>query len=235
MGALPEYGTSNEAGRENWIRQKLLGIPTGHTILDAGAGDQKHKWGCQHLKYVSQDFAKYDGKGDSKGLQTGVYNYGELDIVSDITKIPRADKFFDAILCSEVLEHIPHPELAIKEFSRLLTTGGTLLLTAPFCSLTHFAPYYYANGFSQYWYSVILLEHGFKIEDIQTYGNYFEYLAQEMHRLPHIISYNGKGIRTEEELDLISNMIKLLQKYGEPDETSHELLNFGMLVTAVKQ
>ena len=37
------------------------------------------------LDYVSQDFAQYDGEGDTIGLQTGTWDQAQLDIISDIT------------------------------------------------------------------------------------------------------------------------------------------------------
>ena len=131
----------NQQNREIWLEEALKKIPTGSRILDAGAGELRYKEFCEHLNYVSQDFAQYNGEGDSKGLQTGTWDQTKLDIISDITEIPELDDSFDAIMCVEVFEHLPDPTLAIKEFARLLKSGGTLIITAPFCSLTHFAPY----------------------------------------------------------------------------------------------
>ncbi len=86
------------------------------------------------------DFGEYDGKGDGEALQIGEFDYGKLDIISDITSIPAPDSSFDAIMCIEVLEHLPDPIKAIQEFYRLLKPNGHLLITAPFCSLTLFFP-----------------------------------------------------------------------------------------------
>ena len=144
----------NEQSRINWVTAVLEKIPAGWVILDAGAGEQQYKKFCTHLKYVSQDFAAYNPVSNEQGLQMGSWNYGELDIVSDITNIPRADGSFDAILCTEVFEHIPDPIAALKEFSRLLRPGGVLIITAPFCSMTHFAPFHFATGFNKYFYEI---------------------------------------------------------------------------------
>src|SRR5215467_8426672 len=140
---MRKVGTQNEQDRVNWIERTLQRIPEGARILDAGAGERQFKRFCGHLRYVAQDFAKYDGRGDGAGLHTGAWNHTGLDIVSDIASIPEPDESFDAIMCTEVLEHIPEPAAALQEFSRLLVPGGYMLLTAPFCSLTHFAPYHY--------------------------------------------------------------------------------------------
>jgi hypothetical protein len=64
-------GSHNERNRDDWVRRELSSIPAAWRILDAGAGEQPYRSACAHLKYVSQDFAKYHGTGDI-GLQPGV-------------------------------------------------------------------------------------------------------------------------------------------------------------------
>lgn len=174
----------NEETRQQWLRIKLSAIKAGSRILDAGAGELKNKPLCSHLNYVSQDICKYEGSGDQKGLQTQTWNTSQIDIISDIVDIPEPDCAFDVILCSEVLEHIPNPLNALKEFSRLLKPGGQLILTAPFSSLVHFSPYHYATGFSRYWYELHLPDLNFKIEELTPNGDWFSLLKQEILRLP---------------------------------------------------
>ncbi len=41
------------------------------------------------------------------------------------------DESFDAFLALDVMEHIPHPEMAVREISRVLTDQGTAILTFP--------------------------------------------------------------------------------------------------------
>ena len=65
-------GTTNSIFRENWLESVLNDIPKGMKILDAGAGESQYKKYCTHLDYVSQDFAEYDGTGDSKGNSEGI-------------------------------------------------------------------------------------------------------------------------------------------------------------------
>ncbi len=125
-------GSQNERVRLSWLKHTLTSIPAGSRILDAGAGELAQKKYCEHLNYVSQDFAQYDGKGDGVGLHTKTWDNSRIDIISDITNIPEPDGSFDAIMCIEVFEHIPNPILAIKEFSRLLKDDGFLVIIAPF-------------------------------------------------------------------------------------------------------
>ena len=177
------YKNINERNRQVWLKKTLSDLPQGARILDAGAGELRNRSLCGHLFYVSQDFCRYTGIGDGKGLQTGKWDTGYIDLVCDITDIPEPNASFDVILCSEVIEHIPDPAKAIAEFDRLLKPGGKLILTAPFASLVHFAPYHYCSGFSRYWYEYHLPLRGFLIEELLPNGDWFAYCHQELVRL----------------------------------------------------
>ncbi len=231
-------GINNKIIRDLWLEKTLSGIPKGLKILDAGAGELQYKKYCKHLEYVSQDFGQYNGKGDKKGLQTEKWDNSKLDIISDITNIPVPDSSFDAIMCIEVFEHIPEPIMAIKEFSRILKRGGVLIFTAPVCSLTHFSPYYFYNGYSRYFYEKFIHEYGFTIEELTYNGNWFEYVAQELHRLPYMLNrYSGfRGGRLFSlfmRVALVPLFI-LLAEASTRDKDSNELLSFGIHIKALK-
>ena len=228
-------GTKNGLNREEWLKVTLQKINDGESILDAGAGEGQFKKLCTHLKYTSQDLAEYDGEGDGSGLHTESRDYKELDIISDITDIPVEDESFDAIMCIEVFEHITNPLDALKEFNRILKKGGKLILTAPFNSLTHYAPYHFSTGFTKYFYQHHLEKYDFKILELTENGNYFEYLAQETRRLKSVSSkYVGKKFNFFEKAQIIF-FLRLLKKLSKNDNGSNELLNFGIHVLAEKR
>ena len=224
----------NESNRIKWLEKTLKKIPKNSKILDAGAGEQQFKKFCSHLNYVSQDFAQYDGTGDSKGLQIGKWDQTQLDIIGDITSIPEPDESFDVILCTEVFEHLPEPILALKEFSRLLHPGGQLILTAPFCSLTHFSPYHFYTGFNRYFYETHLPSHDFKIIELEQNGNFFEYLAQEIRRISYIAEVYTKNNPAILEKLALKIVLRMLEKFSKQDKGSEELLHFGYHILAVK-
>lgn len=230
-----KVGTLNESTRINWVKKTLKKIPKGSRILDAGAGEQQFKQFCSHLIYASQDFAKYNGQGDRKGLQTKIWDNSNLDIVSDITSIPVADCSFDAVLCTEVFEHLPNPLLALKEFSRIIKKGGYLIITSPFCSLTHFAPYHFYSGFNRYFYETYLTKFGFKIIEIKANGNFFEYLAQEIRRIPEVKKmYVSSFKKNIFETTTHKITLHFLDQWSKKDKGSDELLCFGYHVFARK-
>lgn len=231
-------GRKNKITRDLWLEGTLIQIPKDSKILDVGSGELRYKKYCKHLEYVSQDFGQYNGKGDDKGLQTGKWDNTKIDIVSDITNIPVPSSSFDAIMCIEVFEHIPDPINAIKEFSRILKRGGTLILTAPVCSLTHFAPYYFYNGYSKYFYEKFLYENGFKIQELSNNGNWFEYIAQELHRLPNILNryanFSGGRLFLVFLRIVLVPLFILLAKASNRDKGSSEVLSHGIHIKAVK-
>lgn len=227
-------GTTNEEVRVKWIEDTLKKMPAGSKILDAGAGECQFRKFCSHLNYVSQDFAQYTGEGEV-GLQTGSWDNSKLDIVSDITAIPVEDGSFDAVMCTEVLEHVPDPVAALKELNRLLKPGGYLLITAPFASITHFAPYHFASGLSRFFYEHHLKQMNYDIKEIFHNGNFFEFVAQEVRRVKRIgKEYTGTKLNILDKI-AIHSVLPLLQRLSKKDKKSQELLCFGVHVFAQKK
>ena len=224
----------NPQVRNEWVEARLAEIPNGLILLDAGAGEMQYKKYCKKLKYIAQDFGEYVPFQEGEGLHPFIWDTSEVDIISDIINIPLEDNFVDVILCTEVFEHIKNPILAIKEFSRILKPGGKLLLTAPFCSITHMAPYYYQNGFSKYWYREILKDYKFKINEETSYGNYFAYIIQELFRVSEVAKRYCDRNLSREETKLLSDTIKMLSSLSKSDSNSEELLCFGWMIEATK-
>jgi SAM-dependent methyltransferase len=228
-------GTKNAATRDAWVTEVLAALPTGARLLDAGAGECQYKKHCGHLKYVAQDIAVYNGKGDT-GLQTGSWDFSQIDIVSDILDIPEPDASFDAVLCTEVLEHLPDPVRALDEMARLLRPGGTFIITAPFWSLTHFAPYHYATGFNRYFYEFHLARLGFDIVDMIPNGNFFECVGQELRRVAEMAQQFAGGDKpTPLELGATQIVLAMVERMSARDTGSPEMLHFDYQVRAVKR
>ena len=178
---------NDQCDRDDFVRAELKKIQTGKLLLDAGCGSQRYREYCSHLNYKAQDFGQYttdvkkrigsDGVGGKEG-----YIYGDLDYVGDVWDIKEENNTFDAILCTEVFEHIPHPIETIKEFSRLLKKEGRLIITSPSNCLRHMDPYFFYSGFSDRWYEKFLGDNGLKIESLIAVGDYYSWLSVEMAR-----------------------------------------------------
>ncbi len=229
----------NETIRLEWVAQQLRLLPSKSTILDVGAGECQYKEFCSHLDYVSQDVAVYDGKGDQSGLQTGEWDFSQIDIRCDLLDIPE-DRKFDAILCTEVLEHVPDPIAAVRKLARLAKDGGTIIVTAPFWSMTHFAPYHYATGFSSFFYRHHFEELGLEVVTLQANGGYFDFLEQELSRTAHIYRKYTKTKMSFVKREILKLAARIAKGAADDDgeklsRGSSELMTQGWHVVAKKR
>jgi SAM-dependent methyltransferase len=55
-----------------------------------------------------------------------------VDVSGDITNLPFDNASFDLVLCSHVLEHVPHDIKAMKELYRILRLDCVLLVQVPY-------------------------------------------------------------------------------------------------------
>lgn len=99
-------------------------------VLDAGAGNAPYAELFRHCEYVTVDW--------QNSVHEGAVN---SDIVAALDELPVADAAFDGVLCTEVLEHVRHPEAVLGELQRILVPGGRLCLTVPFVWPLHEEPF----------------------------------------------------------------------------------------------
>lgn len=93
-----------------------------------------------------------------------------VDVIAPAEHLPFADRVFDVILCTEVLEHTLEPVMVMREFARLLKPGGFLLLSVPFIYPLHEAPYDYWR-FTSYGLRHLCQKAGFEVIYIHTKGS----------------------------------------------------------------
>jgi SAM-dependent methyltransferase len=216
--------------RDSWVKHKASLIPDGAKVLDAGAGQCQYKRFLLHTNYQAQDFAQY--QGNHEGPLQESWHYPELDYICDITKIPVDDDAFDAVLCTEVLEHVPDPIAALKELCRVTCEGGQLLISAPLGSGVHQEPYHFFGGFSPYFYQKYLPDFGCEIVEIKPLGGLFRSVAQEIHRAARILQLNGETITLERHYLLMDWLPRFLSEF----DTKYfvEQFTVGYLVEARK-
>jgi SAM-dependent methyltransferase len=67
--------------------------------------------------------------------------YGNVDIVTDLRRLPLADGSLAGAISIAVLEHVPDPAVHLAEIRRVLAPGGRLLCYVPFMQPFHASPY----------------------------------------------------------------------------------------------
>lgn len=99
------------------------------------------------------------------------------DVLGSATAIPVKEGSFDSIVCTQVIGDVLEPSKVIKEFHRVLKSGGTILLTEAFLNEMHDEP----NDFWRFTNFVLknmFEEAGFKILFIERVGGFFAVQAQ---------------------------------------------------------
>jgi len=178
------FGIYTDDALVPFVTMQLEQLEPGMKLLDVGAGSQRFRKYCSHLQYSAQDFGE---SPTGIGMEKEEYKYGVIDIKSNCWEIPVPDGSFDAVLCTEVLEHVPYPEKTIQEIARILRPGGTLILTAPLSSLRHMDPYWYQPGLSDNWYRFFFQKYNIEICMLQNVGDYSQVLKAELIRT---VGYN---------------------------------------------
>ncbi|HEX3073734.1 MAG TPA: class I SAM-dependent methyltransferase [Ignavibacteriales bacterium] len=177
---IAEVADFNQHSRDRWVYDKSQTTPKGAKVLDIGAGTCPYRKFFSHCDYKSQDFKKYEGP-----KLWGAKDYGQIDYESDIIDIPVESSSFDIILCTEVLEHVPEPILAMKEMARIVKPSGRLFVTAPLLMGLHQLPYHFYSGYTPEWYKLMAKKFGLEVKDITPNGGYFKFLSQECGRFKY--------------------------------------------------
>jgi SAM-dependent methyltransferase len=163
----------NQVLRDRWVHSQAAALPAKSKVLDVGAGSAPYREFFRHCQYFTQDNVRLD----PSQLLHGAYT--DVDYVSDAASIPIETGGFDAVICTEVLEHVPEPYSVIREISRILRPGGKLILTAPLGSGIHQEPYHYYGGFTPYWYERFLPQAGFEEIKVETNAGSYRAFSQE--------------------------------------------------------
>lgn len=152
----------------NWYANDLLARHVGELarglggalVIDVGCGEQPYR-------AMLSGFARYvafDAPGRPDSAR-------QPEVVGDAIALPFAGASADAILCTEVIEHVVEPETLLKEAHRVLKPGGSLLLSAPFTWHVHDEPHDYWR-FTQYGLRLLLERAGFRVLTVRTTNGY---------------------------------------------------------------
>lgn len=120
-------------------RFKYLALKRGDRVLDLGCGEGRHAHGLHMLggiDVVGVDLDEASLRKARDGLATLPARASDDPCTTrflraDATKLEFQDGAFDAVICSEVLEHLPDFDAALVEIRRVLKPGGRLCVTVP--------------------------------------------------------------------------------------------------------
>ena len=115
------------------IRFEALNLSSGAKVLDLGCGEGRH---VHHLT-MRDDIVSIgldlnpDDVFKARDAWADMFDRAINLTVGDAMRLPFADNEFDAVICSEVLEHLPDWHGAMSEIARIAKPGARIALSVP--------------------------------------------------------------------------------------------------------
>ncbi len=197
-------------------------LQPGARVLDVGAGEQPYRELFPHVEYVTTDWANSVHPGAR-----------QVDIVAPADDLPVEDASFDAVINTQVLEHVPEPRKVIAEFFRVLKPGGRLYITLPLAWELHEEPWdfyrYTSHGIRH-----LLESAGFADVDPHARNDCFTTLAQLMRNTNHVMGRARDGLDPQRDVaaDAMRQMADVVQGFA-PLDVRH-IFPLGYSTTATR-
>lgn len=122
------------------VDYRFLPLRPGSRVLDLGCGEGRHVHGAflaeagpdvVGVDLSPQDLAVARERLDTLREGADTDNRLAALVGADALRLPFADDSFDAVICSEVLEHLADYRAALAEASRVLRPEGLLCVSVP--------------------------------------------------------------------------------------------------------
>lgn len=149
-----------------FVRDAAAALPAGAVMVDIGAGDAPYRELFDHCGYIATDWSE------------SVHEYaGAADVVASAEALPLLTGSADAVLLTQVLEHVADPGAVIEQAARVLKPGGALFATVPFVWELHELPHDYWR-FTPASLARLLRQTGFVEIEVKPRTDCFTTLAQ---------------------------------------------------------
>jgi SAM-dependent methyltransferase len=166
------------------VNEHAARLPAGSIVLDASAGERPYARFFARHRYESCD------------VPGGFYRTAH-DFLCTLEAIPRPDGHYDAVLLTQVLEHVPEPERVLREIHRVLKPGGQLMLSLPLNGPLHGEPWHFFQ-FTHHAIGRMASDCGFEVRECEKMGGAFWLLGRQAHVLSKAIMKQVDPLRARE-------------------------------------
>lgn len=113
-------------GIEGAVSERLKPRGRELSVLDIGCGVKPY---FPHFAPITKDYVGLDAEPGP-----------QVDVVAPAEELPFADNSFDAVLATQVLEHVQDPARVVREVHRVLMPGGLAILSTHGTAVYHPCP-----------------------------------------------------------------------------------------------
>jgi SAM-dependent methyltransferase len=164
-----------------FLGQASASLAPGSRILDVGSGDAPYRELFADHEYLTCD---WEATQYTPGRQP--------DYVAPANDLPLDDDSLDALVCTQVLEHVPDPATVMSEFWRVLRPGASLWLTTPLTWYLHELPHDYFR-YTSAGLAHLATEAGFVEHEIQPMNSAPETIGQLLRHLGYLLGTHPDG------------------------------------------
>ena len=134
-------------------RERLSGL-----VLDIGSGSQPYR-----------DLAQPDARWVGLDLPSTASGRPTVQAFGSAEALPVRSGCADAVICTQVIEHLPHPWEFFQEAARVLRPGGSLIVSAPHAQWLHEEPHDYYR-FTRYGLASLANDVGLRVVAVEPVG-----------------------------------------------------------------
>lgn len=168
-----------------WLAQELAlfaaSLPPGSRVLDAGSGDQRYKELFANHVYESADFEQVDKQ------------YSKSTYVCDLASIPVPDATYDAIVFTQVMEHLNEPVDVLRELNRVGKDSCRFFYSGPLCADEHEIPYDFYR-YTQFGIRHLFAKTGFEIDDLHWMEGFASTASYHLRKIRKGIPLSPKAL-----------------------------------------
>jgi SAM-dependent methyltransferase len=176
---VPARWTNMRRHHHGWLARELAALPDGTRLLDIGCGQSQFRDLIGRFALCGIDHFPYPG----------------ADIVAEFSAgLPLQDRTVEAVMLSNVLEHIYEPLRLLAECQRVLRPGGQIFVVVPFVIKIHQAPYDF-HRYTEFALAAMARDCGFVECRLDPVGNIFDVYDIDRWVRANLIRARTAGLR----------------------------------------